>query len=307
MLKTMFRGEVSITLTSVLHTQHTPKGFRTPKMAKRVRSWVFTLYADEDGQFKLCLTFDAMRYYCFQKEICPTTQRVHLQGLLYLENPITLSALKKQLCSSTIHLEPMKGTFDQARDYCMKSETAVPDSFVERGERPAPGKRSDLALAAERILRGDSVLEVIRTDPQLVRNIAHLQHLRQISHLSTERDVKCYWIYGPPGCGKTRFVHKRFASLASCCLTVPMRFDEYDGQGTLLLDDVQPHHLKMNRELMLKVCDRYPFSLPARYNNRPALYTYVVFTSNYVPEFVGDLEAFDRRIKIVPYTDNLEI
>ena len=57
----------------------------------------------------------------------------HLQGYIHFKNQKTLSAVKKLLPRA--HLEPRKGTIDQAVDYCKKD-----GDFEEFGDKPMSQK-----------------------------------------------------------------------------------------------------------------------------------------------------------------------
>lgn len=92
-----------------------------------VRNWLFTWYPDQDlevagwehqaeedcKQFirNLQLLADEkaatrVRYFIAQEEVCPTTQRLHLQGYMEWTNPIRMSAVKAKMpLYPTIHLE----------------------------------------------------------------------------------------------------------------------------------------------------------------------------------------------------------
>lgn len=79
------------------------------------------------------------RYIVIGKEICPETKRNHLQGFVYFENPLTYKSVQKRLCNYSIHVEQMKGTHEEAIEYCKKD-----GDFLEEGERPVQGDRGDL-------------------------------------------------------------------------------------------------------------------------------------------------------------------
>lgn len=109
------------------------------------RNWCFTHYEDENQSLKddiECV------YLILGKEICPTTNRPHLQGYVHFKNALTWKGAQKRLCNYKMHVEIMKGTHDEAIEYCMKD-----GDYDEFGERPLQGKRNDyvamLGLEAE--------------------------------------------------------------------------------------------------------------------------------------------------------------
>lgn len=89
---------------------------------------------------------DMVGYYCYQKEICPTTGRDHWQGYLELLGTRKLvgQTLKDQVfLDQSVHIEPSRGTQEQNIIYCSKLESKIGD-FVEWGEKKKQGARSDL-------------------------------------------------------------------------------------------------------------------------------------------------------------------
>lgn len=120
-------------------------------MANRTaRHWCFTIAHPGEGadfvavwpkQFN-----DTVRYVVMQCEICPKTQRDHIQGYIEMHAPTTMKVIKT-FTGERSHVEPRKGTRHQARSYCMKIESRAPDTdpweygiWNEHGQ----GHRSDL-------------------------------------------------------------------------------------------------------------------------------------------------------------------
>lgn len=60
-----------------------------------------------------------------QHEICPDTQREHVQGFVIFKTPQRISALQKIL-GDKCHVEARKGSKRQAADYCRKEESRKP-------------------------------------------------------------------------------------------------------------------------------------------------------------------------------------
>jgi hypothetical protein len=74
----------------------------------------------------------------FGREIAPTTGTPHLQGYVHFERTKRLSGVRVLFPHGT-HLEPRRGTPEQAADYCKKD-----GDFEERGVLPAQGRRTDI-------------------------------------------------------------------------------------------------------------------------------------------------------------------
>jgi len=132
---------------------------------KRMRNWCFTKY---DLTVPDWNTLPDVRYVCYQLEECPDSGRRHLQGYLELTKSMRLGAVKRDIFGdNTVHLEPRRGSRDQARDYCMKEESRVDGEIpFEHGEwERTPGKRSDLDEIWHMIKEGKSKDEIIEAFP----------------------------------------------------------------------------------------------------------------------------------------------
>lgn len=112
---------------------------------KRLRNWVFTVQLDLVGAIDTsdvcggdgggrtwdpnCLGLDESdcRYVICGLEECPDTKRLHWQGYLETTRACDFKSIKKILDCTWVHLEPRKGTQQQAVDYCKKSDTGILD------------------------------------------------------------------------------------------------------------------------------------------------------------------------------------
>lgn len=123
----------------------------------RVRNWVLTSFRNDPPEF----SDKYMRYMCYQREKCPKSGKLHWQGYVELKEGLELSAVKIILEDPKVHLEPRKGTQQQAIDYCMKKESAVADSFEQIGIKKKQGSRSDLDSIWEAVESGATKLELL--------------------------------------------------------------------------------------------------------------------------------------------------
>lgn len=100
----------------------------------RSRGWCFTLnnYTDEEI-VQFC--FISAEYSIFGFEEGEKEETPHLQGFIYFKNAHTLESVRKML--NRAHWEPIKGTPQQAADYCKKE-----DDWYEFGILPRQGRLS---------------------------------------------------------------------------------------------------------------------------------------------------------------------
>lgn len=130
-----------------------------------VRQWCWTLNNPEkDPELSKWLDFlkEESKYTVFQPEEEST---VHLQGYSEFKRKWYLTELKK--VNNRVHLEPRKGTREEARNYCMKDESAIDDpiEFGEWKPEGGPGKAYHACLAA--IKEGANLEEISEEFPDI--------------------------------------------------------------------------------------------------------------------------------------------
>lgn len=136
-------------------------------MAKRLRNWCFTSYDIEN--FVVPDDFKDFRYCVYQVEECPETKAWHIQGYIEFKRAVNFATVKDLFKDPAIHLEARRGTRTQARAYCMKPETRVPDTQpLEFGKWDGDDERqrTDLNDARKKILEHTSWRAVMQ-DPEL--------------------------------------------------------------------------------------------------------------------------------------------
>lgn len=123
---------------------HAPRAPRVRACDIRSRAWVFTVNNPAVEELN---TFRPGIFGVMQEER-GENGTLHLQGVCYFSQPVTLAAVKK--LHGRAHWEIMKGTLERAIKYCTKPNPEFPDAPmpvrppVSWGEKPAQGKRSDL-------------------------------------------------------------------------------------------------------------------------------------------------------------------
>lgn len=140
------------------------------KKTFRSRDWCFTSFEVQGPELKGGAT-----YICQQKEICPTTKKVHFQGYAEFKEKMSLSGLKK-LFGEKIHWGARRGTQSQAIDYCKKSETAIENTFCELGKKKEQGNRSDLDAILNAMEDGWTTADILREfGGNALRHISHIE------------------------------------------------------------------------------------------------------------------------------------
>lgn len=225
------------------------------------RNYIITDFTKNKDHYQNLNILDHIYYFVGQEEICPTTGRMHIQAYVELKESIRITGLKKIMQSNGLYAERRNGSPAQAEAYCTKDETRNPLScpFVidNRGERKQ-GKRNDLVTAIEKLNERIPLKDIINEYPQLSRNINHLKKYQEImNNVKRNWKTKLIIIIGPPGTGKTRYVHNNELDLFILPdATSTQFFDGFVGQDAVLIDDFDGESIKYR--LMLQMTDRYP-------------------------------------------------
>jgi len=209
----------------------------------------------------------------------------HFQGYLEFDRPVRLSHCKTLIPGA--HFEVARGTAQQNYDYCTKAEGRVSEP-IEYGVRNFQGKRNDISAAAdvikESLNSGDAnSLATVASDFSVEyikfhRGFAALEFQLSKAVSQSFRDVRCFFIHGPTGSGKTAFVRDTFGS---DCYIPPggatLWFDGYSGEGVLCLDEYSGG---IERSAFLRLLDGHPLLCPVKGSHVYARWRYVFILSN---------------------------
>lgn len=249
------------------------------------KRWCFTINnpTEED---KFWLTFKDYEYICVQEEQGHEEETVHYQGCIILKKRERLSGLKR--INERAHWEVMKGTPQQAAEYCKKDDTYNGGLRYEDGELPA---LKSAPKAGERLMMAVEDLESLKQGYRRARDISSLSLLQPgfiPAMKELHRDIlgpyrptlKIVTLIGPPGCGKSYAIQKHFPMHGRCIAgnngvwfqqadSEVMVFEEFCGQIKL--------------QSMLQYLDPYPLALEVKGGFAPAMYKLVIITSNTPP------------------------
>lgn len=262
------------------------------------RGWCFTLNNPDNNELQWT---EVVRFAVWQRERGEAGTE-HLQGYVELHKPARLSGVRQLLPRA--HWEPRRGTREQARAYCEKEETRVAGPWTH-GDFGAGGSGARTDLAAVKALIDTGASEADVADAHFGAWCQHYRAFREYKRLrSTPRDhcpaVDVHW--GDPGTGKSRAA--RAADEGAYWKPRGNWWDGYDGQRTVILDDFYGW---LPFDFMLRLLDRYPFSVEIKGASVNFAATHIIITSNRHPsEWYNDEKcvyaALERRIsKIVHY------
>jgi len=249
----------------------------------KVRAYMLTVnnYTEEElDQMDLLMNDKRVKYAVYGKEIAPTTGTPHIHLYLYFTNPVSFKPLKKKFPRARI--DKCKGTPEQCRTYTTKE-----NDFVEVGECPNQGKRSDI----------DHIRDVLTVNPQMreivkvARSYQSIKVAEQyLKYHERKRNWKpvVKWFYGESGSGKTRQAIEELGEDHYPCMNTGKWFDGYDAHENILVDDMRKNFMHFAE--FLKFIDRYAFRVETKGGTRQILAKKIIITSCHHPE-----DLFDTR------------
>tara|TARA_B100000745_G_scaffold296224_1_gene241315 strand:- start:532 stop:1479 length:948 start_codon:yes stop_codon:yes gene_type:complete len=229
---------------------------------------------------KLAETLENHRYICYGLEVAPDTGTEHIQGYIelnasqrftYLHNYFDFTKNGKRV---KFHIEPANGSAEQNKKYVSKE-----GDVHEFGEPVTQGARTDLREIKRAVEENPKRLkEIIREYGNNLQQVKYAQSLQPyyFEHRTPNTPPNVFWLFGSTGVGKTSLVFTTFEDTCSV--------SSYDWLGTgylqnecLLFDDFRANNLAF--ETLLKITDRYPFTLFYKGGQIELNSPYIIFTS----------------------------
>jgi len=257
----------------------------------QARGWIGTSYT-------LALTFlsPKISFAIWQKELCPTTKREHLQFFLYLHRKTRLNGVKDLLSDNTVHLEVARDV-KASIAYCSKQETRLEGPWT-LGNIPYCG-----AFNALSILQSLTVQQTVTEYPNLWRSWRTLTAIR--ASLLKPRHappILCIALTGETGTGKSRICQTISSFTGSVYWKAPNKWwDHYNQQQQLILDDFRSSDYTI--QFLLRLLDGYPLQVETKGGSTEIDSCAIFITSNvpldlwYPESDLASRKALNRRIK----------
>ena len=274
-----------------------------PLPGTRSRRWIYTFnnYTDEDETSLQAWT--RVEWHVYGREVAPLTGTRHLQGAFSCKNAITWSQIVAKFPG--IWCEPMRGSVDQAFEYCTKSDPA----YFESGRRPEPkGKAGGEANAKNWELAKE--LAISGKVDEIDANI-YIPYYSSILRIASKHQAPLanltvldnHWYYGKSGTGKSWAAREEFGA-SLYIKNINKWWDGYDGQENVLIDDLDVKHDFMG--YFLKIwADIYFFNAEVKGSTQPIRPKRIIVTSNYHPNQVwtdeNTLQPLLRRFKVTRF------
>lgn len=223
-----------------------------------------------------------IRFMAYGLEECPETKKKHHQAFVLFNNKKvmntkTLNKIGKMFGPIHSNVDFMRGTLAENENYCSKEGV-----YTELGDKPKPGRRSDLDDLKNKLVEGKtSVDQIILEDP-----MAYHQYGRTLEKIETvvlrkkRRNwmTEGIWLTGPSGCGKS---HKAFTEYGDDYYVFSPKtkwWDGYTGQSVVIINEFRGCMLMFHE--LLEMVDKWPMNVPVRNKEDvPFLAKKVIITS----------------------------
>jgi len=237
------------------------------------------------------------KYIAYSKEVAPSTGTPHLQGFISFDNAKTIQQARKLLPGC--HVTIMIGSILQNDVYCSKA-----GQLIERGAKPISndnkGRAEQLRWQRAREAAQSGKLDEIDADIYVryyntLKNIAKDHQIKPLP-----KDVKCFWIHGETGVGKSHCVENTYPDCYKKCMDDLKWFDSYENQEVVYLEDIDKFQVKWGG-LLKRLADKWPMQASIKGSMRYIRPSIVIVTSNYrIEDIWSDSRTVDpllRRFK----------
>lgn len=239
------------------------------------RNWVFTDFEIIEWNNIWEENKDIIRYMCWGEEVCPKTQRKHLQGWIQFYNKKRMKGLKNIARSKKLHVEVMIANEVKNNKYCMKD-----GKYETRGKYVSQGERSDLERCKQLIDQGVKEIDLAnghfqiwcmyRTSFDKYRQLKIESETREFRHV----DVQVY--SGETGTHKTRKAMES-PDVFKINGDELQWWDGYNGQKTLVIDE---YANQISCTKLLGILDGYQLRLAVKGGFTYANWNKIILTTN---------------------------
>jgi len=256
------------------------------------KSYCFTLNNYTEQEIETLKAVNTS-YLVYGKEV-GEMKTPHLQGYLEFSTKKRFTTVKK-LLGNRYHIEPRRGTQEQAITYCKKD-----GDVHEQGTPYIQGARADLDQA-----RNDAADNGMRS----VTSWGNLQQIKvaekylTYNEISRDWETKVIWLWGLTGSGKSRLA-RELSNMDDCYIKSEGSkwWDGYDGHEYIIIDDFRSSWWPLT--YMLRLLDRYACLVEVKGGMRQILAKTIIITSLWPPNltYMGcgeDIKQLERRVSEV--------
>lgn len=267
----------------------------------RSRGWCWTI---NNPTFEDLLSIEELKnhvqYYIYGNERGQDRETPHWQGFLYSDNKLSFQRVKQLLPRA--HLEPQRGTCNQAIEYCKKE-----GDWNEWGEAPDFGggrtQRDKWRRILELSKRGEWEQLELEYPGEYIRYGGRLRSLRVRSSSVIQGDLQNEWWYGSTGTGKSRRLWELYPN--HFAKDINKWWCGYQDEDVVAIEEWSPNFEMLASKLKVWA-DRYPFNAEIKGGTllkiRPKK---IIVLSNYTIDQCfpnsADANPLKRRFKVVHF------
>jgi len=219
----------------------------------------------------------------------------HYEGYLELKTRTRFRQVQIILAgdlATQVHLETRYGTQQQCIEYCTKNDETYRAGPWEGGtpKDTNPGQRNDLlafkdAVVEDRKRKRDLVDDHYKV---LARHHRFYETLTEMTRPTSDRDLRVFLLYGPPGSGKSRAIYHKYRDELDELWVAPVSngtvwFDSYDRHRFVLLDDFAGAGSHITLTTLLQLVDRYTCRVPIKGGHTWFCPERIYITTNVMP------------------------
>lgn len=231
-------------------------------------------------------------------ETCPTTGRRHVQAYMEFERRMRWRSVHDLLGGA--HVEPAFGTAQDNIEYCSKEGAATiygtPLSERQQEGRRRGGDANKARWDAIRHWASNGEWGSIPSD-------VFIRYYGNLRRIKTDAEVRCddlddvcgYWIYGPPGFGKSFTARQLFPCYYA--KEANKWWDRYRSERAAIIDDFELSHHVLGHHLKIWG-DRYAFIGEVKHEGHYMRPEQIVVTSNYsIYDVFGEDSVMEAAIR----------
>lgn len=183
-----------------------------PALKKTGRRWCFTVFISIEEWQTLVLPrkekiMEKCKYFVWQHEKTPKTNKHHVQGFIHLNSPQRFTAIKKMLgLACAVWFTPSRGSDEQNQAYCTKEKSREAPGEQWGAPVPGQGARSDLKGAFDMAMQpGMTVHQFLHSDhgPMYLKFHGAIDKILHLNQQVRDTPSKFYILWGPTGSGKS--------------------------------------------------------------------------------------------------------
>lgn len=259
-------------------------------MSPKARRWCFTTFDIANPPTRV---EDVCTYLLYGKERAPSTGKLHYQCYAEYSTPVSRTRASRAVgVPNTTHFETCKGNQASNIAYCKKE-----GDWKEDGAPKKQGKRNDLeelkTLVDERKPEIDLWEAQFGSMVRYHKGISRYRMLREETR--KRKPPKVYFLYGPPGSGKTRMAVRKGGAFVE--FNNGGFIQGYRYQEKVIIDDIRPETFQGKENVLLRLLDRYKYTANVKGGSVAWNPTVIFLTSNYTLEELFPERTLRKAIK----------